>query len=143
MPDNNFQGASEFADLSKRELPSNYEAERSVLSACMLKQDVADEICVMLEPNNFKSILNRNIFEAVFEIVKQGEAPEPIAVKDKMQASGKLSQMADETYIGDLLTNTNALVNWKKHAEIVKRISIQRDLIAAAAEITSAFIGYI
>ena len=137
VPDNNFQGASEFADLSNRELPSNNEAERSVLSACMLKQDVADEICVTLEPSNFKNILNRNIFEAIFEIVKRGEAPEPIAVKDKMQASGKLAEMSDETYIGDLLTNTNALVNWKKHAEIVKRVAIQRELITAAAEINA------
>ena len=136
-PDNDFQGASEFADLSKRELPSNNEAERSVLSACMLNRDVADEVCVTLEPNNFKNILNRNIFEAIFEIVRCGETPEPIVVKDKMKASGKLSQMVDETYIGDLLTNTNALANWKKHAEIVKRVSIQRDLITAAAEINA------
>ena len=133
---NDSQGAS-FTDFSKRELPSNNEAEKSVLSACLINRDAADEICVLLAPENFKNIIHRNIFEAILEIVKKGEAPEPIAVKDKMKASGKFSDVVDDSYIADLLSNTFALANWRKHAEIVKRVSIQRDLITAAAEINA------
>ena len=134
--DSEFSGAS-FDNLAKRELPSNNEAEKSVLSACMLNRDVADEVCITLTPENFRNVINRNIFEAIYEIVKAGEAPEPIAVKDKMQANGKLSEYADDAYIGALLSNSYALSNWKKHAEIVRRTSIQRDLIKAAAEINA------
>ncbi len=135
VADTNFGGAS-FSDLSKRELPSNNEAEMSVIAACMIKGDVADEICVMLTPSNFKNILHRNIFEAIFEIVKAGETPESIAVIDKMKSQGKCDEVV-ENYIGTLMENTFALSNWKKHAEIVKRVSIQRELIGAATEINA------
>lgn len=133
--DTSVSGAS-FSDLSKRELPSNNEAEMSVIAACMIKGDVADEICVMLTPSNFKNIIHRNIFEAIFDIVKAGETPESIAVIDKMKSQGKCDEVV-ENYIGNLMGNTYALSNWKKHAEIVKRVSIQRELISAATEINA------
>ncbi len=126
-----------YSDVTNRELPGNLEAEKSVLSACLLKPEISDEICIMLQPGNFKNIFNRYIFEAIFEIVRNGERSEPVAVIDKMKCSGKISQPSDEAYIGQLLQNTNALANVKKHAEIVKRTSIQRDLITAAAEINA------
>ena len=134
--DTNFEGAP-FSDLNKRELPNNNEAEKSVLSACLLSRDAADEICVMLTPSNFRNILNKNVFEAIFEIVKIGEAPSVVSVTDKMRSMGKLDQTVDEAYVANLLTDTFALSNWRRHAEIVKRTSIQRDLITAAAEINA------
>lgn len=126
-----------FSDLPSRELPSNFEAEKSVLSACLVKPEIADDVCVILEAGNFKHTLNRNIFEAIFEIVKDGGKPDLITVTDKLQATGRLSQAGDATYLADLVKNSFAIVNWRHHAEIVKRVAIQRDLITAAAEINA------
>lgn len=60
-----------------------------------------------------------------------------ISLADKLQANGQLEAAGDRSYLADLNANTFALTNWRRHVEIVKRTSIQRELIRAAAEINA------
>ena len=46
-----------------RPLPSNIEAEKSVLAACMLNPDAIDEIATKLAPENFFRPAHQRIFE--------------------------------------------------------------------------------
>lgn len=118
------------------------DAERSVLAAAMINPDIADEICVMLTPDNFGRSDHRVIFSAIFDLVNQGQKPDSVSVSDKLNVENKLDAAGDRIYINDLCTRTQALVSWRQHAEIVKRFSIQRDLVKVAAEINGiAFNG--
>ena len=129
--------AGQFASGSKIDLPCDIDAEKSVLSACLLNSEAADELCVALKHENFYRGAHRIIFEAILEIVRAGLSPDLISVADKLQSQNKLELAGDRAYLTELVSATNALSHWKKHSEIVKRTSIQRDLIRAAAEINA------
>ncbi len=130
-----FDEAAVFDPGVPKQLPSDIQAEKSVISACMLNSDAAEQSCVDLEPENFFRLIHRDIFAAIYEIVNNGETPDYVSVLDKLKAQKKLKTQADETYILGLQNATFGLTNWKRHIEIVKRCSIQRELIKASAEI--------
>lgn len=119
------------------QLPNDIEAEQAVLATCMLNTDAADEIVISLRPENFYRGSHRIIFEAIFEMSRDGVAPDAISLADKLNAKGQLEAAGGRLYLADLNANTFALTNWHHHMEIVKRTAIQRELIRAAAEINA------
>lgn len=121
----------------RNQLPNDIEAEQAVIATCMLNSDACDEILISLKPGNFYRPAHRIIFESIYEMSTQGLTPDVISLADKLQAKGQLEAAGDRTYLADLNTNTFALTNWQRHMEIVKRTSIQRELIKAAAEINA------
>ncbi len=130
--------SSSSASLEHRtQLPNDIEAEQAVLASCMLNVDACDEIIVTLKPENFYRPAHRIIFEAIHEMSSDGLNADAISLADKLQAKGQLEAAGDRVYLADLNANTFALTNWRRHMEIVKRTSIQRELIRAAAEINA------
>ncbi len=132
-----FVRSTEVSAEKRAQLPSDIEAEKSVLAACMLSPDVCDQTIVSLTPNNFFRPAHRIIFESITEMVRDGMNPDVISLADKLSAKGELGQVGGRIYLTDLNANTFALTNWQKHIEIVKRTAIQRELIKAAAQINA------
>lgn len=140
MPENNMdpEERSTRSSANKQEqLPSDVEAEKAVLAACMLSPDVCDEVIISLKPDNFLRPAHRAIFESINEMVREGLNPDVISLADKLAAKGDLAMVGGRIYLTDLNANTFALTNWRKHTEIVKRTAIQRELIKAAAQINA------
>lgn len=129
--------AASLSDKSSFQLPNDIEAEQAVLATCMLSSDACDEIIVSLKPENFFRPGHKIIFAAIFEMISEGLSADAISLADKLQAKGQLETAGDRIYLADLNANTFALTNWRHHVEIVKRTSIQRELIKAAAEINA------
>lgn len=125
------------SSADRSQLPNDIEAEQAVLATCMLNADACDEIVVALKPENFYRPAHRTIFEAIHEMSVNGMTADAISLADKLQAKGLLEAAGDRIYLADLNSNTFALTNWRRHMEIVKRTSIQRELIRAAAEINA------
>lgn len=119
------------------QLPNDIEAEQAVLASCLLNEDACYEIAIALKPEQFYRTAHKLIFEAIFEMTREGLRADAISLADKLQAKGQLETVGGRTYIVDLNGNTFALTNWRHHMEIVKRTSIQRELIRAAAEINA------
>ncbi len=119
------------------QLPANIDAEKSVLAACIRSQEVCDEAIVSLKPDNFFRPGHRTIFASIVEMVREGLNPDVISLADKLAAKGDLELAGGRIYLTDLNANTFALTNWRKHIDIVKRTSIQRELIKAAAQINA------
>lgn len=124
-------------DAKRAQLPHDIEAEQSVLAACLLNAEACDELVVTLKPENFFRPAHRTIFESIYEMVRDGLSPDVISLADKLKAKDQLEFIGGRMYLVDLNANTFALTNWRRHAEIVKRTAIQRDLIKVAAEINA------
>ena len=129
---------SSIADSPKHtQLPNDIEAEQAVIATCMLDQEACDEVVIALRPENFYRPAHQVIFRAIFDMSRDGMRADAISLADKLQANGQLEAAGDRSYLADLNANTFALTNWRRHVEIVKRTSIQRELIRAAAEINA------
>lgn len=118
-------------------LPSDFEAEQSVLSACILSEEVCYEVSINLKPDQFYRPAHRIVYESILEMTTNGQHPDVISLADKLQAKGQLEAAGGRSFLVDLNASTFALANWRYHMEIVKRTAIQRELIRAAAEINA------
>ena len=119
------------------ETPANIEAEQSVLGACMLSAEVAEELVLRLNPENFFRPAHRAIFEAVTSLINRRMPVDPISLADTLTAMGQLDMVGGRSYLVELAGNTFALTSWERHGEIVKRMSILRELEKAAAQINA------
>lgn len=141
MPSNREKDSKKYSSIAEQpkhaQLPNDIDAEQSVLSACLLSSEAADEVAITLKAENFFRHTHRIIFEAIFEMIRDGVSPDIISLADKLQAKGQLEEAGGRIYLADLNANTFALTNWRRHMEIVKRTAIQRELIRAAAEINA------
>ena len=132
-----YQSAPADNGQGNRQIPQNIEAEKSVLAALMLNSEAAEEILVKLSPENFFRPSHRVIFEAAQNLNERNIPIDQISLADTLNASGQLEAVGGRAYLVDLADNTFALTNWQNHADIVKRTSVLRDLIYAAAEINA------
>ena len=142
MPSNarydNYARATESPQQSgDRTIPSDIEAEKAVLAACLLDNDVVEEVLVKLTPENFFRPAHRIIFASIRDLNERRIPVDQIAVADNLRATGQLDAVGGRAYLLELADNTFALTNWSNHADIVKRTSILRDLIYASTQISA------
>lgn len=135
MADNNTAPVPQ--STTGRPLPSNIEAEKSVLAACMLNPDAIDEIATKLAPENFFRPAHQRIFEGMLELNLRHIPIDQISLAERLSAEGQLEAVGGRPYLVELANNTLALTNWKSHTEIVKRTSVLRDLVYASTNINA------
>ena len=134
----NAHTTAETLDPAKRaQLPQDIDAEQSVLAACMLNTEVVEELVLRLRPENFFRPAHRIIFESIYDLSVRRIPVDPIALSDTLQSKGQLEAIGGRAYLAELADNTFALTNWQRHAEIVKRTAILRELVYAAADINA------
>ena len=118
-------------------LPQSPEAEAAVLAAAILSSDVTPELAFMLEPDDFYRPSNRTVYAAILELHRRDIPIDQVSLTEYLSASGDLARVGGPAFIIDLANNSFALVNWRHHAEIVKRDAILRRLISASTSITA------
>ena len=82
MPNNNDAAGA------NKPIPSNIEAEKSVLAACMLNAEILEEIVLKLKPTNFFRPAHRIIFEAICNLHARRIPVDQISLADNLNASG-------------------------------------------------------
>ncbi|MDU6011025.1 MAG: replicative DNA helicase [Slackia sp.] len=137
MPNYQDPSASIMQSTTGRPLPSNVEAEKSILAACMLNEEAVDEIASSLSPENFYRPAHRLIFEGIANLASRHIPIDQISLADRLAAEGQLEAAGGRPYLVELANNTLSLTNWKSHSEIVRRASLQRDLIYASTNINA------
>ncbi|MDK7723494.1 replicative DNA helicase [Slackia exigua] len=137
MPNYQDPSASIMQSTTGRPLPNNVEAEKSVLAACMLNEEAVDEIASSLSPENFYRPAHRLIFEGIANLASRHIPIDQISLADRLAAEGQLEAAGGRPYLVELANNTLSLTNWKSHSEIVRRASLQRDLIYASTNINA------
>ena len=122
---------------SNKQVPSNIEAEKSVLAACVLNGEILEETVLKLKPNDFFRPAHQVIFESITNLNARRIPVDQISLADNLNSTGQLEAIGGRSYIIELADNTFALTNWSNHVDIVKRTSILRQLIYASADITA------
>ena len=131
------QQSTQLQSATGRPLPSNIEAEKSVLAACMLNSNAIDEIASKLTSDSFSRPAHQRIFEGMLDLNARHVPIDQISLAERLSAEGQLEAVGGRAYLIELANNTLALTNWKSHTEIVKRTSVQRDLVYASVNINA------
>ncbi|HXU34842.1 MAG TPA: replicative DNA helicase [Blastocatellia bacterium] len=116
-------------------LPSNIEAERSILGAILLDNAVCNQAIELLRRDDFFLDSHRRIFEKMIALTERIMPIDLITLSDELRRAGEFEQIGGATYIASLIDGVPRTDTIEPYAKIVKAKSMLRKLITASNQI--------
>ena len=118
-------------------LPSNVEAERSILGAILLDNAVCNQAIELLRRDDFFLDSHRRIFDKMISITERLMPIDLITLSDELRRAGEFEQIGGATYIASLIDGVPRTDTIEPYAKLVKQKSMLRKLISASQQIVS------
>lgn len=112
-------------------LPSNLEAERSVLGGILLSGDTAAMVFSSLKPSDFSGVDKRNvlIYQAMSQLLKQNTPIEIASLIDELTILHTLEDAGGVTYCKELIDGVISLDDIDHYVKILKNQAVLRDFL--------------
>ena len=118
-------------------LPSNVEAERSILGAILLDNSLSHQAIELLKREDFFLDSHRRIFEKIITLSDRNVPIDLVTLSDELRRASEFEQVGGATYIASLIDGVPRTDSIEHYARIVKSKSMLRRLIAASNHITT------
>jgi replicative DNA helicase len=116
-------------------LPSNVEAERSILGAILLDNSVCNQAIELIRREDFFLDSHRRIYEKMVFLTERGQPIDLITLTDELRKAAEFEQVGGATYIASLIDGVPRTDTIEHYAKIVKSKSMLRKLITASNQI--------
>jgi replicative DNA helicase len=120
--------------------PYDIDAEKSVNGSLLIDGKAIYEVAIILKAEDFYSEQNSWIYQACLSLYHRDEAINQITVAQELDRQGILEKSGGAAYLSHLISTVPTSLDIEHYANIVYRLSIMRQLIAAADRISQ--IGY-
>jgi len=120
-----------------RVMPSNKEAEMSVLGVTFIDNSLVDKICEEVNSDMFFDEKNKYLFEAIEELHKNGVPIDIGMIKEELDKKKRLTQVGGIEYISEVIDSVITSANLNYYIDILKEHATRRNLINAATEIVT------
>jgi replicative DNA helicase len=121
----------------EKSLPSNIEAERSILGAILLDNTTINQAAERLKREDFFLESHRRIYDRMLYLSEQGRAIDPITLQEELRRAGDLDLVGGPATISALYDGIPRFSNIDNYTQIVKGKSILRRMIMASNHIMS------
>ena len=115
--------------------PQNIEAEKSLLGAIMMDQNVIYDVVAEVKAEDFYRKDHQLIFESMLWLSNKNQPIDLITVTDHLTSTGHIADAGGINYVAALTEDVPLASNAVQYAQIVAEKSLQRKLIQASAEI--------
>lgn len=115
--------------------PQDIVAEKSLLGAIMLDENVLPEVITVLKSNDFYDEKHRDIFDAMVNLYDSHRPIDLLTLTDELKSLKKLKGIGGAPYLTELSNFVPAASHAKAYADIVSKTATQRRLIKAGTEI--------
>ena len=88
---------------TQRTLPHNLEAERSVLGAILIDNEVFNVAAATITPASFFRDAHRRIFEQMVALSERSQPIDLVTLKEELDRSGDLDEVGGPAYIASLV----------------------------------------
>ena len=127
---------SPIADLTlEKGLPYSEEAERAVLGAVMLDNQLFDQAAEVLRSEDFYLPAHREIYGKISVLSTASQAIDILTLRNELQKDSLLDEIGGSPYLASLTDGVPRLTNIENYARIVKEKSLLRKLIHSANSI--------
>jgi len=123
--------------VTGRALPSRIEAERAVIGAILLDDELVHRVSDFLQDEDFYHKQNRLIYQAIVALLRQRKRIDLVTVQDELVKTKQLEEVGGVTYLLSLQEDIPALGLIEQHGRIIKEKAVLRTLIESAADIIS------
>jgi len=115
----------------ERPLPSNLDAERSVLGAVLLDNNALNAAIEQLRPEDFFLDQHRRVFTQMIALSEAQQAIDLITLTEELHRRGDLEAAGGAPYLASLADGMPRVSNIEHYARIVKEKAVLRNLIHA------------
>ncbi|MDE5666876.1 MAG: replicative DNA helicase, partial [Clostridia bacterium] len=116
-------------------MPNNLDAEQALLGCMLIDNEILPELLDMLSENDFYQDSHKYIFNAIKLTFADRKPVDIVTLSDKLESEGNLQKAGGISYLTELVQVTPSAANYKHYLDIVKRDSVNRNLIRAARDI--------
>ncbi len=121
---------------NNRSLPNNIEAERSVLGAVLLNNELIHRVTEAgIESRDFYRESHRKIFEAMVALAERSEPVDLVTLTAALRDRGSYEHVGGNATLTSLFEDSFAASNVSHYAKIVREKALLRRIIETASEI--------
>lgn len=114
--------------------PQNLDAERHVLSACLMDPETLDDVMLVVRREDFYRDAHGLLWSVLVDLRTSGVPVDAVAVGDELERRGEFARFGGEDALGGIANAAPHSVNALHHAAIVRQKAQTRNLMNAAAE---------
>ena len=116
-------------------MPSNAEAEASLLGAVLIDTDALVKIADVISAEDFFDERHKQIYLAISQLYDKRSAIDVLTLADQLKANGYLDHVGGAAYLTELTNYVPTTAHVEQYADIVAQKALRRRLIAASKEI--------
>ena len=116
-------------------MPYNRDAEMALLGCFLIDNEVAVELIERLGEKDFYLDSHKLIIVAMRTVYNERKPIDLVTVSDELESKGNLSKAGGIVYLTELAQLTPSAANYKSYYDIVRRDSVNRQLIRASRQI--------
>lgn len=110
--------------------PHSEEAEKSILGAVLLNDEVLLEVADVVEPRDFYNPNFATIYGAMLQLFEKQSPIDVLTVANQLKALKKFKEVGAEAILTDIVAETPTAAHAAQYAKIVKENSSRRKLIS-------------
>lgn len=119
----------------EKPLPSNLDAERSILGAILLDNHALNTAIETLKPEDFFLDQHRRVFVQMISLGENQQAIDLVTLTEELHRRGELEASGGAPYLASLADGMPKVTNVEHYARIVKEKAVLRNLIHATHNI--------
>lgn len=120
--------------------PQNLDAERSLLGAILIDEEVLADAAEIVRPNDFYDKNHSLIFAGMVRLFEKHKPVDLLTLTEELQKKDELEIIGGSAYLTDLTNYVPTAAHADAYAEMVAQKAVRRRLIRASADITE--LGY-
>ncbi len=117
--------------------PQDIVAEKSLLGAMMLSDNMMADVMLILKAQDFYEGRHQIIYQAMLELYDQHKPIDLLTLTSELKAKKKLKEVGGAPYLTELSNFVPAASHAKAYAEIIDKASVRRKLINAGNNIAN------
>lgn len=118
-----------------RVTPHDDVAEKSLLGALIINNDVLPEILTIVKPSDFYDERHQIIFSAIVDLYDSHKPIDLLTLTAELKSKKQLDRIGKASYLAELSNFVPAASHAKAYAEIIEKTSTRRRLIKAGTNI--------
>lgn len=124
------------SDTGGRIQPQNIDAEKSILGAILISEDVLGDTAEKLKPSDFYDERHGLIFAAALRLYEKHTPVDLLTLTDELKKSKDLTKVGGAAYLAELTNHVPTAAHADAYANLVSQAATRRRLISASSEIS-------
>lgn len=116
-------------------MPHNLEAEVAAIGSALLDPKYLPRVARIVRPEDFYQDAHQIVFRTMLALQKEMKGLDVLTIADRLEQDGNLDKIGGSGYLASMYNQTPIASNAEHYAKIVRRDSVNRQLIIAGHEI--------